>query len=210
MGKLFEREYYKIGVAAEELGCTVDDMIHWAATGRITLGVLFAVDSFAREQYSYYGENPWESMVEEFTGFAYLDGGYFKALELSGNDLQFNSVRLIDGRTILKHPFDDNLGVETRSNEQIYIHSNDLRTLLLAGAPSAAEKAVTTKERTTLLTIVALLAKEAKIDLTRPSKAAATIVEIAQIEGYQIGQRTIEEHLKKIPDALQRRGKDDS
>ncbi len=69
------------------------------------------------------------------------------------------------------------------------------------------ERPVTTKERTTLLTLIGLLAEEAKIDYSRPSKAASTIASLAEIKGVQIAQRTIEEYLKKIPDALEKRGK---
>jgi hypothetical protein len=128
MGRLLEREYYRIGVAAEELGCSVDDMIHWAAIGRIRLGALFAVDGFNLELYNYH-HDPFAT-VEEFTGFAYIASGYFKDLELSGKNLMFNSVKLIDGRTIFIAPFGDNNGVESRSIEQIYIHSSDLLDLL--------------------------------------------------------------------------------
>lgn len=69
------------------------------------------------------------------------------------------------------------------------------------------EKPLATKERTTLLTLIALLAEEAEIDLSKPSKAATALVSRAETKGIQIGQRTIEEHLKKIPDALEKRGK---
>lgn len=69
------------------------------------------------------------------------------------------------------------------------------------------EKPLTTKERTTLLTLVGLLAEEAKIDISKPSKAASTLVSLAETKGIQIAQRTIEEHLKKIPDALEKRGR---
>lgn len=73
-------------------------------------------------------------------------------------------------------------------------------------AKEEAEKLLSTKERTTLYTIIGLLAKEAKIDYSQPSAAAAVIKAAADLAGIDIGQRTIEEHLKKIPDALERRG----
>jgi hypothetical protein len=62
-----------------------------------------------------------------------------------------------------------------------------------------------TKERTIMLTIISVLAKEAKIDLNKHNKAARTIVDIAEREGVRLAERTVEEHLKKVPDALERR-----
>ncbi len=72
---------------------------------------------------------------------------------------------------------------------------------------SEEQKPLTAKERTSLLTVIALLAEEARIDISKPSKAAATILKLAETQGINIAQRTIEEHLKKIPDALEKRGK---
>lgn len=64
------------------------------------------------------------------------------------------------------------------------------------------EKPVSTKERNTLLTIIAALCKEAKIDYSKHSKAAGLIQSAAASMGVSIGETTIEGHLKKIPDAL--------
>lgn len=66
------------------------------------------------------------------------------------------------------------------------------------------DKPLTTKERTTLLTIIAALADEAKIDITRPSKAAGQIKAAIDRRGSNISARTIEEHLKRAPEALER------
>lgn len=69
------------------------------------------------------------------------------------------------------------------------------------------EKSLATRERNTLLAIIAALCKEANIDHTRPSKAAGMIQHTAIGMGLQIGETTIERHLKKIPDALESRMK---
>lgn len=80
--------------------------------------------------------------------------------------------------------------------------------LLKVGQESIQEqKPMATKERSTLLTIIAVLAKEAKIDWQKTSKAAELIVSAADQDGLSLGQRTVEEHLKRIPDALERKGK---
>ena len=66
---------------------------------------------------------------------------------------------------------------------------------------------VGTKERSTLLCIIAALCKEAKLDYTAHSKTAGFIQSTADVMGIAIGDTTIEGHLKKIPDALERRMK---
>ncbi len=74
--------------------------------------------------------------------------------------------------------------------------------------PTATDgKALGTRERNTLLTIIAALCKEAKIDYLKPAKAAHLIEGQAARMGLRIGETTIEMHLKKIPDTLESRGK---
>lgn len=64
-----------------------------------------------------------------------------------------------------------------------------------------------TRERNTLLSIIATLCKEAKMDYSRPSKTAGLIRDMAARMGLDLGESTIEGHLKKIPDALETRMK---
>ena len=66
---------------------------------------------------------------------------------------------------------------------------------------------LSTRERNTLLTIIAALCKEAKIPYDKPAKAAGMIQSTAATMGISIGDSTIEGHLKKIPDALATRMK---
>jgi len=77
-----------------------------------------------------------------------------------------------------------------------------------AEANSAAgiqTKALGNRERNTLLVLIAALAKQAAIDLRMPSKAAAQMESATEQMGARIPQRTIEEHLKRIPEALEKR-----
>ena len=63
------------------------------------------------------------------------------------------------------------------------------------------------RERATLLTIIAALADEADIDISKASKAGV-IIEARTVElGARVAARTIEGHLKRISDALDRRRK---
>lgn len=53
-------------------------------------------------------------------------------------------------------------------------------------------------ERSVLLTLIAVLAKELKLDITYPSKTAGVIEELTTRFGARVSARTIENHLKQI------------
>lgn len=62
-------------------------------------------------------------------------------------------------------------------------------------------------ERRTLLTIIAALAQDAKIDITHYEAAGAVIEKLTDEIGAHVDAGTIARHLKKIPDALEARAK---
>jgi hypothetical protein len=64
-----------------------------------------------------------------------------------------------------------------------------------------------TRERNTLLTIIAAISGEAKIPIVYPSKSAEFIAGLTQLMGSPVSKRSIEDHLKKIPGALEARSK---
>ena len=68
------------------------------------------------------------------------------------------------------------------------------------------EKPLERRERTTLLLIIAGLARLAKIDVTKPSSAAKSIDAETTRMGARVAARTIENHLRLIPEALETRG----
>jgi hypothetical protein len=67
------------------------------------------------------------------------------------------------------------------------------------------EKPIQTSERNSLLTIIAVLCKEAKLDYKTASKTSDLIEGMADSMGVSIGATTIRDHLKRIPDALRTR-----
>lgn len=72
---------------------------------------------------------------------------------------------------------------------------------------NAKNTPLSTRERNTLLSIIAVVCKEAKIDYLRCAKSALIIKDLATAEGISIGESTIESHLKRIPEALEARTK---
>jgi hypothetical protein len=69
------------------------------------------------------------------------------------------------------------------------------------------ERPIGQRERRTLLVIVAALAKLAKLDVSKPSSSAAAIESQTALMGARVATRTIENHLKLIPEALERLSK---
>jgi hypothetical protein len=67
------------------------------------------------------------------------------------------------------------------------------------------EKPMGQRERTTLLVIIGALAKLANIDLSKPSKAAGSIENETALMGVRVAARTIENHLKRVPEAMENR-----
>jgi integrase len=65
--------------------------------------------------------------------------------------------------------------------------------------------AVGERERATLLTIIAALARSAGIDVSKPGTAGATIEGLTIDLGARVARRTVIHHLNRIPDALERR-----
>ena len=85
-----------------------------------------------------------------------------------------------------------------------------IRQLVPVQAPTSAslDRPLGERERATLLTVIAALAKTAGIDVSQPSKASGQIEAMTtQALNIRIPARTVENHLKAIPDALERRGK---
>lgn len=94
--------------------------------------------------------------------------------------------------------------------EPLIINTEDVVVLsddFLACVEKDNYKSLVGKERETLLVIIAALAKEANIDITKTSKAGEIIASMTQQLGASIGATTIETHLKKISQALGNRAK---
>jgi hypothetical protein len=96
-------------------------------------------------------------------------------------------------------PADSVLVVRTSS-----LHELESR---LSQPDQKAEKPLEQRERDTLLVIVAALAELAEIDVKKPAAAGTTIESQTALLGAEVSSRTIQNHLKRIPEALERRTK---
>ncbi len=70
---------------------------------------------------------------------------------------------------------------------------------------SVEDKPVATRERNNLLAIIAVCCKHAGIDHLKPAKAATVLSGLAAEQGISLPESTIEQHLKRVPDALRSR-----
>lgn len=69
------------------------------------------------------------------------------------------------------------------------------------------EKPLGKRERETLLSVIAILCKEAKLDYKTAAKTAVFIRDAGEKMGISVGETTIEQHLKKIQNAVETRMK---
>lgn len=153
------RDYYPLPLAASIIGCAIDDLIHWAANGRIRLGVLFSIDWASPDYYTCYLndiDHPIDT-PDNFQGFAYVQESSFLSMEQQGGDLGFNEVRTLGNVIIHNSPgrFEGYYGCDFRSVDGIFIHRTDL--LPLMPRPAEAEKPLTTVSDNTLVATIAAL-----------------------------------------------------
>jgi hypothetical protein len=88
----------------------------------------------------------------------------------------------------------------------LVVRTEALRNLVSrVSKPIEAEKPIERRERSTLLILIAALADMARIDISKPSAAAATIESKTAQMGARVSSRTIENHLKRVPEVLDSR-----
>jgi hypothetical protein len=68
--------------------------------------------------------------------------------------------------------------------------------------PSSMDKSLAKRERRSLLIIIAALAKMAEVDLSKPTKAGDAIERQTELLGERVSSRSIQDHIKKIPEEL--------
>lgn len=139
----------------------------------------------------------------ECFGGLYVEGGnenLFWLGETEKNDT--SSDRFL---SIKEFPSDATLVIEVESiqkfEQSLTDDSQD------ATKKNDLDKPLGSRERDTLLAIIAALCEDAGFDYKKHAKTAGIIQSTADGMGVSIGETTIEGHLKKIPDALRTRMK---
>jgi hypothetical protein len=112
---------------------------------------------------------------------------------------------------ILKKPFDhpENFypAAGLLPDSVLVVRTSSLRAFeaRLSEPNEKVEKPIGQRERRTLLVIIAALCKLAKIDVAKPAAAGATIESQTIGMGARVPSRTIQEHLNRLPEALDAR-----
>lgn len=133
------------------------------------------------------------------------DGSYFRIVESFEDNEYFDNAKL---RKPWSHP-DNFYPASTLPRDSVFV----VRTSALqelegrASEPEQTlERHLGRRERSTLLVIIAALAKLAKVDVAKVSSAATAIESQTVLMGARVASRTIENHLRDISDALEAKG----
>ncbi|HNO32546.1 MAG TPA: hypothetical protein PKI78_12225 [Anaerolineales bacterium] len=113
-----------------------------------------------------------------------------RALQVERDSLKARVDKAVEEWSKLKRKFDE----VSRERDQL-------------ASLQANEQPLETRERNTLLLIIAALCKEARLDINTPAKTAGLLKSMLSNMDMQIGETTIEVHLKRIRDALRSRMK---
>ena len=145
----------------------------------------------------------WGGLVEICVG---ADGTYCQVQEHYSNNEFANPEAL---KKPYDHPRNFYPAGGLPPHSVLVVRTSALRDLeaRLSEPDQKVEKPIERRERSTLLVIIAALSKLAKIDVTKHSGAAVAIESETVRMGARVAARTIEDHLKRIPDALEARGK---
>lgn len=213
-----ERKFFPLPLAAERLKCTVQDLIHFAATSQITISVYLDTgwDKFVLHSTVSNGEWHFEEGERpsvEYSGLADIPGGYIKDSELPGKMVSSNLFCVPDGRNILHAPYLIDEGSEAFagsaktvfSADELLITAAELRRLEALHKASqekpltAVLDELTSKSRRTLHYLIAALCLEAKINPGERG-AAATLAAVTQRAGLPVGDDTIRKVLAELPE----------
>lgn len=124
-------------------------------------------------------------------------GGSLKAVSINKSWLQESEVLFSTFGLWLK-----SIGYEAPA---VFPWGHSREESITGSAPITGDGPLKERERTTLLTLIAALCDHGGLDITKPSKTASVIEDLTSRIGARVAARTIEDHLKRIPAALQKR-----
>jgi hypothetical protein len=131
------------------------------------------------------------------------DGTWSQLLQIISDSHEYDLWNLLNDRTYDRP--DKFYPAQTfPSDAVLVVRTSALHDLeaLISEPETSGERPIGQRERNTLLVIIAALANLAKVEFTKPSKAAMTIESETIRMRSRVAARTIEDHLNRIPDAL--------
>jgi hypothetical protein len=136
------------------------------------------------------------------------DDGTYCQLQSHFSDNEFCDPKTLNEP--YNHPANYYPAGQLPADSVLVVRTSALRDLVsrISKPVEASEKPVERRERNTLLVVIAALADLARIDVSKPSAAGAAIESKTAQMGARVAARTIENHLKRIPEALESRSED--
>lgn len=215
------KKYYTFPQLAERLQCSEQDLRHLVIEREITPSFHLECQNYADHQIESdedldgrhlfpFPVFNWDSKADDpgewtkLAGFHYL---IFPSRTSANNCVFTYFSKTSYGHDVgeICYALDETLGIDFVLKHGVVmkdelarfeaLHNKDVPQMQM-------EKPLATTERNTLLTIIAVLCKEAKLDHTKHAKTAGLIQSTATAMGVSIGETTIENHLKRIPNAL--------
>jgi hypothetical protein len=226
--QLPEKKYYTFQDAAKKLNCTVEDIKHYVMNRVIVPSLFLDAGNYALnvfeetfDENNFYtglglsGFEDFEDITPKFEnsrtrGFHYLilpkqqsahDCTYEYASEKPRGHGEGDLCYTL--QSIYDLDYLENFGVVMAIELERLLNPSILKNAVPDKLPKPqGDKPLGNRERDTLLSIIAALCKEAKLDYEKPAKTAGLIQSTAAGMGISIGETTIENHLKRIPNAL--------
>ena len=219
-----KREFYDVEEVSNVLGISVKDLWHLIEIEKIRV-------SFRKDLAEVtYGDEELQSMLASHTylldrndacilaakgsclvKYAYLplvEPKEVSILEMNGNGeevIVLSDIQEIYLNKVIEIQKSD--VVITQISIDKYLKQYHNHDGLFVPNLKSESKSLVDRERETLLIIIAALAKEAKVDIDKISKAGDLIANMTHLIGVPIGATTIETHLNKIKQALENRAK---
>ena len=227
-GFKFANSYVSLERAGVELGVTVDDLIHAGAFNQVQICMnVYAraegismhridtaidssytdIDADSREEAQAH-DRIFREWIDRLkinvmpAGIYEVTQDDLRLFEMPENEsIEVGNAFKSDDRGLWEIEFDP---LVQAARTDFMMLATEIERIKKRGEISATSihKPLGTRERDTLLTIIAVLCKEAKLDYTKAAKTAGLIRSTAATMDVSIGETTIEGHLKKIPNAL--------
>lgn len=200
---MINRDYYSLEQAVVVLKCTIDDLIHLAANGKLTICAL-TNDRLEVEGYGF----DFDDRTSRLPRFCIVPREYWVHKEM-GEDIEINSVYLDDGKVFyFSSPIRDITSGQIHLLDHFVIKESELARLQPPKQDNPPTKSLTETERQSMLKIIIGMAMDAYQYDPESTKNKATgenngsIKAALDRKGIKVDADTIRKYLNEAKDLL--------